>query len=396
MFTDRGALSSLIVIQALSMAAMEMTGPFWPLHIQALLGPTGQQYLALLAMTAYAGPMLAAMAFAPVWGRLGDKLGLRAMVIRALVALGMFQVLMVFTSDPIVVVTFRCLQGGLAGFLVAAQAYSLLCCGAEKARTLAMLQSATAIGALLGPVLGGWVLDIYGFQFICAIASAICIVCAGCCLLLPDHRPQILIKKKPGSYEKTDRLWISGLLITTALLQIAKVIPQPFYSLYIAEVLGGPGWLIGISYAASAMTLAISAPLWGRLFNKRPVSQTLGAIECVVWASAITMGLAAIASNWTAFIFARLAWGVWQGALLPVMYILIAQTTEPAHHGFLFSLGNSAAKGGALLGIAVGSAALALIELSYLFWIVVVAYVVAALAIRLIRKRIRVPVTQAG
>lgn len=397
MFNDRNVIFVLVIIQGLSMSAMEMSGPFWPLHIHALLGPTSQQHLALLAMAAYAGPMLAAMAFSPIWGWLGTKTGHKAMIVRALVALGIFQAMTVFISDPVVVVSIRCLQGGFAGFLAAAQAYSLLCCqGTAKARTLAMLQSATAVGTLLGPVLGGWLLDIYGFKFICGVASMICFGCAGFCVFLPNSHPRLSVEHKLGSLKETDRHWLCGLLAMIALLQIAKIMPQPFYSLYIVEVLNGPGWVIGVSYAASAATLALSAPLWGRLFDRQSVPHILFAIELVTWASVITMALAASASGWATFIAARLAWGIWQGALLPVAYILITQTTDPTRHGFLLSLGNSAAKGGALLGVTAGSAALAWVSISHLFWIVVVAYAIAALAIRLMRKRIRIPVTLVG
>ncbi|MFZ3186416.1 MAG: MFS transporter, partial [Pseudomonas sp.] len=48
------SLRLLVLIQLVSMAAMEMSGPFWPLQIQALLGPAQAQYTALLSALVYA------------------------------------------------------------------------------------------------------------------------------------------------------------------------------------------------------------------------------------------------------------------------------------------------------------------------------------------------------
>ena len=71
MLADGRALRLLIVIQFVSMGAMEMSGPFWPLQIQHLLGPEGAGYTAMLSALVYAGPMLAAMLLTPVWGSPG-------------------------------------------------------------------------------------------------------------------------------------------------------------------------------------------------------------------------------------------------------------------------------------------------------------------------------------
>lgn len=394
MLADRQAILLLVAILTFSMGAMEMSGPFWPLHIQTLLGAGAQQQLALLSMAVYAVPMAASMLLSPLWARLGDRIGHKPMIIRALLALGLFQGAVMFIADPWILILVRCLQGGLAGFLIAAQAYALLCChDASNARTLASLHSATAVGALLGPILGGWLLDEHGFRFICGIASGICLICAACSCLLGNRHPQRRAEYPLPHLPPLARKQVLGLLGVVVLLQAAKIMPQPFYSLYVAQVLQAPGWVIGATYAASAATLAISAPLWGALFDRKLPAQTLGIIESVTWLCALTMALTTLASSWGGFLATRLAWGVWQGALLPVAYALMAQATDPTRHGFILALGNSAAKGGALLGIGAGALALAWIPLSQSFWMVAGTYVSAALAIRLLRHRMSAPST---
>lgn len=385
------ALRLLVVIQFVSMGAMEMSGPFWPLQIQKLLGDAGAHYTGLLSSLVYAGPMMAAMILTPLWGRLGDRTGHKPMIIRALLALAACQALAALTFDPWLLVAIRVAQGALAGFIAAAQAYALACCGdSGRGHIMARLQSATAVGSLAGPVLGGWLMDVSGFALLCYSATAVCLVCALVSLFLPSDSQRL---RKPHTTTPTalPKGWLGAMLGIIVLIQAAKMMPQPFYALYVAEVLHAPAWLIGASYAASALTLALSAPLWGRLFDRHPPAHTLRIIEWVTWACALTLACTALANEWLGFIASRLLWGVWQGALLPVAYTLIANTVAPAQQGFALGMGNSAAKAGALGGALLGGIGMGMVGLAASFWLVALTYALAALGIRIIRSFTRTP-----
>lgn len=386
MRVERSALALLIAIQCISMGAMEMSGPFWPLRIQALLAPAQQPYLATLSALVYAGPMLAAMLLTPLWGRLGDRTGHKPMILRALLALALCQALAALASDPWLLVLIRVLQGALAGFIAAAQAYAIAsCASAKRGQVLARLQAATAVGSLAGPVLGGWLMDVAGFAALCNAAALICLLCALSAFALPPDSPS----PRPGRQQPGAALpgaWLGGVLAIIVLVQAAKMMPQPFFALYVAQVLQAPAWLIGASYAASAVTLALSAPLWGRLFDRWNPARTLRVVEGVAWLCALTLALTALASDWLGFIASRLLWGIWQGALLPVAYALIASSVPASRQGFALGLGNSAAKAGALLGALLGAAGMGLFGLASGFWLVALTYAVAALGIRLIRR----------
>lgn len=385
------ALRLLVVIQLVSMGAMEMSGPFWPLQIQRLLGDAGAHYTGLLSSLVYAGPMMAAMILTPLWGRLGDRTGHKPMIIRALLALAACQALAALTFDPWLLVAIRVAQGALAGFIAAAQAYALACCGdSGRGHIMARLQSATAVGSLAGPVLGGWLMDISGFALLCYSATAVCLVCALVSLFLPSDT-QRLRKTHATTPTALPKGWLGAMLGIIVLIQAAKMMPQPFYALYVADVLHAPGWLIGASYAASALTLALSAPLWGRLFDRHPPAHTLRIIEWVTWACALTLACTALASEWLGFIASRLLWGMWQGALLPVAYTLIANTVAPAQQGFALGIGNSAAKAGALSGALLGGIGMGMVGLAHSFWLVALTYALAALGIRIIRSFTRTP-----
>ncbi|MNF73430.1 Multidrug resistance protein MdtH [compost metagenome] len=329
--------------------------------------------------------MLAAMLLTPAWGRLGDRTGHKPMIIRALLALALCQGLAAITDDPWLLVAIRVMQGALAGFLAAAQAYALACCdSSRRGHTLARLQSATAVGSLIGPVLGGWLMDVSGFALLCYGATAICLLCALGSFFLPADKARAS-QKKTAAPVALPKGWLSAILLVIVLIQAAKMIPQPFYALYVANILHAPGWLIGATYAASAATLAISAPLWGRLFDRWQPAYTLRVIEGVAWLCALTLAATALANEWLGFLASRLVWGIWQGALLPVAYALIANTVCASQQGFALGLGNSAAKAGALLGTVLGGVGMGVIGLAHSFWLVALTYALAALGIRWVR-----------
>lgn len=391
MAANHSTLRLLVVIQLVSMVAMEMSGPFWPLQIQKLLGAANAQYTGLLSSLVYAGPMMAAMILTPMWGRLGDRTGHKPMIIRALLALAVCQALAAITFDPWLLVAIRVAQGALAGFIAAAQAYALACCGdSGRGHILARLQSATAVGSLAGPVLGGWLMDISGFALLCYSATAVCLSCAVISVFLPSDAP----RSRPARTSAPAALpkgWLGAMLGIIVLIQAAKMMPQPFYALYVADVLQAPAWLIGASYAASALTLAVSAPLWGRLFDRHQPAHTLRIIEWVTWSCALTLAFTAMANEWLGFLASRLLWGVWQGALLPVAYTLIANTVAPSQQGFALGMGNSAAKAGALCGALMGGIGMGMVGLAHSFWLVALTYALAALGIRAIRSFTRTP-----
>lgn len=382
---DGRSLRLLVLIQFLSMGAMEMSGPFWPLQIQRLLGPEGAGDTALLSTMVYAGPMLAAMLLTPLWGRVGDRTGHKPMIVRALLALALCQGLAALTLDPRLLVAIRVMQGALSGFLAAAQAYALACCaGSRRGHTLARLQSATAVGSLVGPVLGGWLMDISGFALLCYGAAGVCLACALWSIWLPADTARVAREnhREPVALPKG---WLGAMLLVIVLIQAAKMMPQPFYALYVANILQAPGWLIGATYAASAVTLALSAPLWGRLFDRWHPRHTLRVIEGVAWLCALTLATTALANEWLGFLATRLVWGLWQGALLPVAFALIANTVSAGQQGFVLGLGNSAAKAGALLGAVLGGVGMGLVGLAHSFWLVALTYFLAALGIRWVR-----------
>jgi MFS family permease len=391
------ALRWLFAIQLLSMGAMEMSGPFWPLQLRALGDAPGG--LAVASAVAYAGPLVTAMLFTPLWGRIGDRVGHKPMLLRALLALAATQLWLAYATSGTMVLLVRLLQGALAGFIAAAQAYGAgIVPRAERGALMAQLQVATALGSVLGPLVGGLVFSSLGFMAVNAAAAIICIACALCAaVVLPQqhaagHAPAPASRDAPAVEARASAgngmgSVVAGLLTGIVLVQAGKMMPQGFFSLYAEQVLHAPPWLTGLCYGATAVGLCLFAPFWAKHFKDRPRAWVLQRIEWICWACAGIVALQAMGRSIALVLAARLAWGIAMAALLPVFYALLSQEVDDTQQGRVLGAGNSAAKAGALLGAGAGGLAMAWLPLEHIFWSVTALYMVAALGLRAWRGR---------
>ena len=405
-----GALRWLFAIQLLSMGAMEMSGPFWPLQLRALGDAPGG--LAVASAIAYAGPLVTAMLFTPLWGRIGDRVGHKPMLLRALLALAATQLWLGLTTSAAVVLAVRLLQGALAGFIAAAQAYGAgIVPRAERGALMARLQVATALGSLLGPLAGGLLFSSVGFDMVNVAAAAICLACAACAAIvlpavqrapsagpspapapaqtgepapLPSPLPSSLSSPLPPRSPAGHGLRgvVAGLLAGIVLVQAGKMMPQAFFSLYAEQVLHAAPWLTGLCYGATAVGLCLFAPFWAKQFKDKPQHWIVQRIGWICWACAAIVAVQAVGRNIVLVLAARLAWGAAMAALLPVFYGLLSQAVDDDRQGSILGAGNSAAKAGALLGAAAGGLALAWLPLEHIFWSVAALYITAALGMR--------------
>ena len=390
------ALRWLFAIQLLSMGALEMSGPFWPLQLRALGDAPGG--LAVASAVAYAGPLLTAMLFTPLWGRIGDRVGHKPMLLRALLALAATQLWLAFATSGAVVLAARLIQGALAGFIAAAQAYGAgIVPRAERGALMARLQVATALGSVLGPLAGGWIFGAYSFAAVNLGAAGLCLACTiAAAVVLPGAGGRVpggacvtSAPALPGASQLpvadgAPARVLAGLLAGILLVQACKMMPQAFFALFTEQVLQAPPSVTGLCYGASAAGLCLFAPLWARWFKSRPRAWILLRIEWICWACAAVVALQASLRDVLWILLARFLWGACMAALLPVFYSLLSMEADEQAQGRVLGAGNSAAKAGALLGAALGGLAQAWVPLQHIFWLVAALYALTAIGMRLL------------
>lgn len=383
------ALRWLFAIQLLSMGAMEMSAPFWPLHLRTL-GGLSREALAWASGLAYAGPMLMALLCTPCWGRLGDRIGHKPMVLRALLALAATQLVVAWSDSVAVVLGARLAQGALGGFIAAAQAYAAgMVDRGGRASLMAQLQVATAVGSALGPWFGGLFMDSWGFPAVNAIAAIACLLCAIAAVLVLPATARPTAPEVGCAWGRPQRgAWwsgLQGLLLGIVLVQTGKMMPQAFFGLYAEQVLRASPALTGLCYGATALGLCLAAPAWGRWFERLAREQVLRRVEWICWACAAIVAVQALSRDPAVFLATRLLWGVCLGALLPVFYALLSRESGESCQGLVLGAGNSAAKAGALVGTAAGGFALAMLPVQHLFWPVAAVYAASAIGMHFIQ-----------
>ncbi|MGE5598601.1 MAG: MFS transporter, partial [Bacteroidota bacterium] len=146
----------------LAAAGWNMILPFLPLFLGELGVKTG---LAQWSSFIFAAQSLAAIYMQPFWGRLGDRVGRKPMIVRAGLCLAGIYFLMSACRTPIQLATLRFLNGALTGFIPGS--FALIATNTPEevsGRYVATAQSASAFGSITGPVFGSILAGIAGYR----------------------------------------------------------------------------------------------------------------------------------------------------------------------------------------------------------------------------------------
>lgn len=252
--------------QVVLMAMLGMSLPYWPLYISEL-GSYSPVQVRFWSAAIYIAPFITSTFSSPLWGKLGDRYGYKPMVIRACIGLFITQTLILCFPDVVLIFLIRLLQGVLAGFVVAAQAWALAI-SPERGATIGKLQSATAIGSLLGPLMGGVIATFLGYQAIFSSSSIICLVVTLLFFFLLQDAGKTIddsvsnelsIIKNMGLLSKFQRQVVS-ILCVILIIQAARQMIMPVFALFVTEKLGGSDIIIGVLYAATGLMIFITAP----------------------------------------------------------------------------------------------------------------------------------------
>lgn len=381
----------LFAIQLISMGAMEMSGPFWPVHLRGLT--SSESVFSFASIAVYVGPMLGIILTSAFWGRIGDRYGHKLMMIRALAGLSLTQLGLALCSDIWAILVLRFLQGAFAGYIAPAQAYGVsIEAPSRRARLFAILQISTNVGSLLGAVVGGLILDHATFFWINIIASALCAVCTVvAAVTLPDVPPvkKPAISQAPATTSRTDSVWqgspLLSLLCVMGILLLARMLPQTSFSLYVSSVFDVSNSVVGLCYGLLALGFILSATAWSRYFEHRTQQDTLHRITYVVLGCIALTALAGVTRNAIVFVVVYFIWGVLLGATTPVLMALISKSADSARQGHVLGIAQGTAQFASIAGISAGGLLSQVYGLQYTYLFVCLAYGLALIPVVVLR-----------
>lgn len=384
----------LFALQFISMGAMEMSGPFWPIQIETL--STSESVFSLASIGVYVCPMIGISLTSAFWGRMGDRYGNRLMMVRALAGLAVTQLFVAFAQDVWTILALRFLQGAFAGYIAPAQAYGVeITGGRDRAGLFAWLQVATNVGSLGGAFFGGLILDAASFSDINLTAGAVCALCAlvaWATLPVPSSRaaPAASAQAQTQKSASAKDPSVTGLLWLIGLLLASRMVLQVPFSLYMTQVFGARHWIAGLSYGLLALGFVIGAPLWARLLKGSPRTMVLGWMIAISAGCALVSTLAGLTTSIVLFAVMYLLWGALLGGGTPMLLAQISASTPTDRQGSVLGLAQTCQQVASIAGIAAGVGATQLLGLEAAFPLVAILYTLSlflALALWLKSRR---------
>jgi len=342
------ALSQFIV-----MAGMNACVPFLPLYIREL-GVSGESAERFWSGMVFAGPYFLSVIFVPIWGNLGDRYGRKLMIIRAILGLSLTMFLMGFARDVWQLFLLRVFQGATSGFIAANLGFTVANTPSDrKGYAVGFLQSSHSAGSIVGPLVGGFVSDLFGFRVVFFLVAMLSIISA---ILISafvkeinkihnEHTEGVL--KTFRQVASTPSLRYPMVMIILGQIGIFLTFPlMPFY----LEYLGAPktilSTLTGIVVGVAGVFNIVFAPIWGKWSDRKEIGNLIRKSSLIL---SFVMFLHAVAFNYLLIIPLRVVVGICLAGLVPLLYTYLGKIVDPEKVGSIMGFASSANLFGSLL-----------------------------------------------
>lgn len=365
--------------------------PFLSLFVSQLGNFTKAQ-VTFYSGLAFAADYAIAAISAPLWGIIADKKGRKIMLLRASLGMAVAMGLMGLVTNVWQLVALRALQGVFAGFISNAQA--LVASQTPRkysGRALSTLITGAVSGQLFGPVIGGFLAQVFSIRNTFFITAGLLV---GAFLLslifVQEHFKPVEHHREPGSSRnplaafKNPKL-IIVMLCSTAIVQFGNASIAPIISLYVRELMHyrGPITVVaGIIAALPGISNIVSSPRLGRYGDQHGSGKVLlfGYIFAVImyFPQGIVTSVVALG-------ILRFAIGISDGALYPEIQTVLTKNTPVHLTSTIFSYNQSFQAIGNMLGALLGglvagwfnynavfimTAVLLLLNLGLILWLV--------------------------
>lgn len=299
--------------------------------------------------------------FLPFWGALADRYSRKPIIIRSFVVLLFAGLLALLARNIWVFVTARAITSfalGNSGLMMTTLTERL-----PRNRLglgFSIMNSAAPIGAFLGPLIGGPIVDRFGFPTLLAVNTVLLLlVVLGLALGYRDHYQG----RNTGplarmAWESFGILWQSKRLrwLFPALFFVfgGWMLSFTYVPLAVAELYTGPdpGTAIGLVMGASGITTLLLSPLLGALADR------FGQWRVLFIGGMVTLVLWPVPSFLPEIVSFGVAWALLNGvvsAIFALSFSVLASSTTDAVRGRVMSFAYLPANVGFTMGAALGT-----------------------------------------
>jgi MFS transporter, DHA1 family, multidrug resistance protein len=344
--------------------------PFMPLYMQQVGGFNAEDS-AFWSGIANGCSGLAMFLSSPVWGIMADRWGRKPMLLRAQFGGVMVVIFYIFTPNIYLLVFFRTLQGLFTGTVSAASALVAASTPRKKLPfAMGILMASVLAGQTLGPLLGGFLADNYGFTATFIVTA--CLLLSGGLIIL------LLVKEdfqRPAAGTRNSfRSMVSmafsrdilPLLMVLSALSIGPQIVSPVLPLIIGSMShsGGAASASGTAYALMGVVGAVSALVFGKIHGRF-------AIRSILVFSCIGTGLFFLLPIWAdstlKLILLVGLTSLFSGGIITSSNSLVSLAVPAAQQGIAYGLSQSASSLGGAIGPFIGGGMAPLIGLRNVF-----------------------------
>jgi DHA1 family multidrug resistance protein-like MFS transporter len=289
--------------------------------------------------------------------------------VRAMIATTLVMGLTGLVRSPGQLLVVRAFQGFFTGTPAAASA--LVATGSPRERmafALGMVQTALFVGSSLGPMMGGYVADAYGYRAVFYVGALIYVVCLLLVLVLVTEPIESVAVAARARMESPVSAFssivsvrsVAMLIALTLVVNLTFGLIGPVLPIFIQQLVTNPERLAstaGTISGVAAFSAAVAALVIGRLSDKighRRVLLACGAgmglmqVPQAFARSALSLGLL------------RTAQGLFQGGIAPSSSAILVDRASKERAGAALGLSTSASGVGSAIGPLLGAALLAI------------------------------------
>ncbi len=335
--------------------SFSLVSPFMPTLLKQVGVGEGLKFWSGVAFSL---SFLVSAIMAPIWGSLADRYGRKVMILRSGFGMAIVYVIMAFSTELWHILALRLINGLLSGFIPASTA--LVACNTpddELGGSLGLLQTGSAVGNIMGPLIGGVMSYFLGIQQTLLLAGVVLITGTSVVVLgvkettLPD--PSLRTDLVADVRRATGNRMLVIMLFTVMLFQASVMILQPILPLYIEHFTGegNASLATGIIFSLVGIATVLAAPRWGKWGEKVGFGKVL--VIGLVGAGLLSLPHAFAGNLWVLGTL-RFCFGLFLAALMPASNAIIARSVSLDFRGRAFGFSASTAQLGLFVGPLMG------------------------------------------
>lgn len=294
-------------------------------------------------------------AFSVPMGGLSDRIGRRAPMTIALLALAASTLLFAFASSLIWLFAARLVQGAadamtwVVGLALIADLYS----PRERGRIVGIMMAGTSFGLMIGPSVGGWLYELGGIRTPFIVVACVTAINALGFLLIDMPRPTAARAVPFAQVLSVPAVQVCVAVAAIGSATIAML--EPVLSLFFAREAGLTPARVGTVFGIAALVSTLLHPVWGRLSDRYGARRLM--LNGLVASACVMPVLSLVSGFWSAIVVLAAFWPV-LGLIVTPSLAYVGEAASAAgveSFGVVYGLYNVAWSIGLMSGPAVGA-----------------------------------------